>query len=624
MPSNHPQHDTPIPRKHAKLLETVQDVARDTEKAGPFVRAALRIIAELANREPLPEFQEVLKKAVDTVEIIARVSKKDWPVGPGSRWTSAIEPVVQDLRRLQDAVEATYQGHTEDTAKREIQLERLEATLASRPMHVEVLKSEQPHTRANQSATNKLDQSAMDSSSILKPLEDATKVSQGTRELFNVVAQLAPLLAAQLAATVEAMRNFLGDAHKLRGAQTALESFVGAILRTYTKFLKDQPTRSILNSSTNVIFVPISRILQELREWLDDNLRPRRLPRLKLRTSAKAGKWLSRHDFKLQSALRNLELHLEQERHSCVQLTSTLDVPPEKSLESAVFTTTLAYAVELAPTLHTHSIRLSDAGFPSEALAATRECLQLRRAWQQEQPNSYAADLASTLFNYSIDLSEAGRQAEALAAIEECLQLRRALQQEQPNAHAADLATTLYNYSNVLREAGRHAEALTASEQCLQLRTTLHQEQPDTYAAALAEALYNHSFDLNEAAQHAQALVLVGKALKLYTALHQEQPAVYGTALEQAQKLHAILGSEGESPKLDKASLDMASRPAQLREYAPPRRLRVNRSGMRRLAQARARVSRDVNRCSTPTPSTRTARRLASQHTMATPSIPSF
>ncbi len=80
------------------------------------------------------------------------------------------------------------------------------------------------------------------------------------------------------------------------------------------------------------------------------------------------------------------------------------------------------FAPDLATSLNTLSVHLSDASDGAGALAAIREAVEIRRRLAQETPARFAPDLATSLNNLSLRLSDAGDGAGALAAIREAVE----------------------------------------------------------------------------------------------------------------------------------------------------------------------------------------------------------
>jgi tetratricopeptide (TPR) repeat protein len=85
------------------------------------------------------------------------------------------------------------------------------------------------------------------------------------------------------------------------------------------------------------------------------------------------------------------------------------------------------FNAQLALTLNNQSGCFEALGRPEEALAASREAVELRRSLAAARPDAFGQDLASALANLSNSLQALGRREEALAAINEATVLYRAL-----------------------------------------------------------------------------------------------------------------------------------------------------------------------------------------------------
>jgi tetratricopeptide (TPR) repeat protein len=79
-------------------------------------------------------------------------------------------------------------------------------------------------------------------------------------------------------------------------------------------------------------------------------------------------------------------------------------------------------------------------------------------------------------------LSNLGRREEALAASKEAVDIRRALAKDRPDAFLPDLATSLSVMSDVLAATGRHAEAAAAAQEALATLAPYVERYPETYA----------------------------------------------------------------------------------------------------------------------------------------------
>lgn len=139
-----------------------------------------------------------------------------------------------------------------------------------------------------------------------------------------------------------------------------------------------------------------------------------------------------------------------------------------------------------ASLLSSLSDRLSYAGRLEEALIATEEVVDLRRALASELPVTlqFNADLARSLNSLSNRLSSVGRLVDALPATQEAVDLYRDLIVEQPlvAVYSADLATSLDNLCTALVHLKRGDEAAAAVNESVQIRQALAADRPDPLA----------------------------------------------------------------------------------------------------------------------------------------------
>ncbi len=215
-------------------------------------------------------------------------------------------------------------------------------------------------------------------------------------------------------------------------------------------------------------------------------------------------------------------------------LDKALPAPDEtltlRPFEEAVYRTWAGLATEKAEraqALNMLGYALAALGRRAEALAATQEAVEIRRALARANPQAFRPDLAGSLNNLGIRLSDLGRREEALAATQEAAALYRQLAAAHPQAFRSDLAGSLANLGNRLSEVGRREEALAATQEAADLYRALARENPQAFRPYLAASLNNLGRDLSALGQREEALAATQEAADLYRALARENPQAF-------------------------------------------------------------------------------------------------
>ncbi len=191
--------------------------------------------------------------------------------------------------------------------------------------------------------------------------------------------------------------------------------------------------------------------------------------------------------------------------------------------------------LRLANALSNHSVALSEAKDPVEALRTSKEAVDILRELAQEQPGRHAAALARALHNL------ANRYAigpyvskQALEAITEAVLIRRRLALAQPDAHITDLADSLYNQALDVHNSGYPGDALKIMSESLPILLSLALQQPAVHRPRLARALATWSFLLRAAGRSREGAVAAARAVALYRTLITERPDEYAPYLAMA------------------------------------------------------------------------------------------
>ncbi|KAF8341238.1 uncharacterized protein EI90DRAFT_3285436 [Cantharellus anzutake] len=190
-----------------------------------------------------------------------------------------------------------------------------------------------------------------------------------------------------------------------------------------------------------------------------------------------------------------------------------------------------SYTPELAMSLGTLYLALSDLGRHLEALPFIEESVKLYRQLVAVHPGSYTPDLAFSLNNLCNALSRLGRHLEALPFVEESVKLRRDLVAVHPGSYNTDLAWSLNSLYGALSKLGRHSEALPFIEESVKLRRDLVAVHPGSYTPDLAVSLNNLYNALSKLGRHLEALPFVEESVKLRRDLVAVHPGSYNADL---------------------------------------------------------------------------------------------
>jgi Tetratricopeptide repeat len=182
----------------------------------------------------------------------------------------------------------------------------------------------------------------------------------------------------------------------------------------------------------------------------------------------------------------------------------------------------------LARSLAQFGATLSDLGHHNEAAHVFRECLELYRQLENEEPGVYRADVALAARNLAVSLQNLGCFAGALEASREAVGLYRRLATEAPERFEDYLASSLDTLANIGDSVDQQdADALTVSQNAVEIRRRLARRNPDRYLSELAASLTNLSVHLSRAGHKRAALARNREAVKLYRPLASHAPAIF-------------------------------------------------------------------------------------------------
>ncbi len=196
---------------------------------------------------------------------------------------------------------------------------------------------------------------------------------------------------------------------------------------------------------------------------------------------------------------------------------------------------TAPFTAPLGATLFGLGTALWGLGRPQEALAATRESVDLHRQLARADP-AYRPQLANALNQLGVVLSRLGRHAEALDVTKESAALYRRLSSADPAAHALGLAQAVNNLARRQSARNQPRRALRSAEEAVALYRRLALANPAVHRRDLAMALGN------AARMHggrAEALAAAAEAVAVLDELDRAEPGVHGALFADCLSLHA-------------------------------------------------------------------------------------
>lgn len=221
---------------------------------------------------------------------------------------------------------------------------------------------------------------------------------------------------------------------------------------------------------------------------------------------------------------------------------------------------------ERATLLIRQGLRLLDLDRRDEALEATRECVTLRRALAQRNPEAFQFRLAESLNNLGIMLNAVGRRSEALQAAHEAVAQYRAIAQRSPHELLPNLAESLNNLGILLLALGRRDEALQATHEAVAQFRAIEERAPGAFRPAFASCLNNLAVRLNAVGCHEDALTAAHEAVAQHRALVLMSPDAFVPGLAASlSSLSITLHAVGQHDQALDAALEVV---AQHRELA--------------------------------------------------------
>ena len=170
----------------------------------------------------------------------------------------------------------------------------------------------------------------------------------------------------------------------------------------------------------------------------------------------------------------------------------------------------------------------------SEALRATEEAVAIHRDLVRAEPEAFTPVLAQSLDNLAITLSELDRREDALKAAEEAVALRRGLAHAKPEAFTPYLAESLNNLANRLSGLGKREDALTAAEEAVAIYRELVRTGPEAFTPALAQSLNILGIGRSQLGRHEEALTAAEEAVALRRELARARPEAFTASLAES------------------------------------------------------------------------------------------
>ncbi|WP_260474622.1 tetratricopeptide repeat protein [Streptomyces sp. WAC 05379] len=182
----------------------------------------------------------------------------------------------------------------------------------------------------------------------------------------------------------------------------------------------------------------------------------------------------------------------------------------------------------LAAALHDLSGRLERLGRWDEALAASREAVEIRRELAAQQPDTFLSKLSSSLNNLSVLLSHHGQSEEALAVSSEAVGIHRRVAAQQPDDIVlCHLATSLGNHGGELAALGRWEKGLAEISEAVDICRELAAKRPDQFRGNLAGSLNNLAAVLQRRGRLPEALEAISEAADIFRELVATRPDAF-------------------------------------------------------------------------------------------------
>jgi tetratricopeptide (TPR) repeat protein len=183
---------------------------------------------------------------------------------------------------------------------------------------------------------------------------------------------------------------------------------------------------------------------------------------------------------------------------------------------------------------------LSKLGLAEEALVISEEALLVARSLAADGDDDHREDVSQALNNLARDLHAVGRAQEALSAIEEAVRIRRERSARRPE-YTFELATSLNSLSGALMALGQIERGVAAARESVEIRRGLADAFPDRFRADFAGSLNNLSGALTRAERRQEAIEAISEAVSIRRVLAQERPLTFLPSLARTLLNRAAL-----------------------------------------------------------------------------------
>ncbi|MEV0544324.1 tetratricopeptide repeat protein [Nocardia salmonicida] len=178
------------------------------------------------------------------------------------------------------------------------------------------------------------------------------------------------------------------------------------------------------------------------------------------------------------------------------------------------------YAAEQAEALHNRSDERADHGDLDGGVHDARQAVTIYRNLVAMQGTQHSGELARCLNNLSVRLSQVGARSEALAAASEAMVYYR----EHDDLDSVDYAIAANNLAIRFAEAGQRREALELMQEVVRRYRRLTAAERGAHEPALASALNNLAIRLSEAGQRSAARPVAEEAVAVRRRLAARTP----------------------------------------------------------------------------------------------------
>jgi len=172
-------------------------------------------------------------------------------------------------------------------------------------------------------------------------------------------------------------------------------------------------------------------------------------------------------------------------------------------------------------------IRLSELGLREEALAVTRQSVDLYRDLSTGESTSFLPLLASSLNNLGLRHRELGDYESALLSAKQSLRVRQILARSDPDTIRRGLASSQNNLAVIFGLAGHPIESLNAAKTAIAQYRILASKQNQAVLPSLAMALNQIAVAQLPKGEIQEALDNSSESVETYRTLYDAQPDGY-------------------------------------------------------------------------------------------------